>query len=52
MALSPPMPSPIVPRASQIARHLPTSRSSGSWTREHSGNRWVSRPFLGSQTLL
>jgi hypothetical protein len=39
ISLSPPMPSPIVPRASQIARHLPTSRSSGSWKREHSGNR-------------
>lgn len=31
---SPPMPSPILPRASQIARHLPGSRSSGSWKRD------------------
>ncbi|CCD52114.1 hypothetical protein BofuT4_P082730.1 [Botrytis cinerea T4] len=31
---SPPMPSPILPRASQIARHLPGSRSIGSWKRD------------------
>ncbi|RAL65642.1 hypothetical protein DID88_005313 [Monilinia fructigena] len=31
---SPQMPSPILPRASQIARHLPGSRSSGSWKRD------------------
>ena len=39
LALSPPILSPVGPRATQLARHFPTSRSSGSWKREHSGNR-------------
>jgi hypothetical protein len=39
LALSPPLASPLLPRASQIARHLPASRASGSWKREHSINR-------------
>ncbi|KAF4626286.1 hypothetical protein G7Y89_g11880 [Cudoniella acicularis] len=38
LTLSPPMPSPLLPRASQIARHLPTSRASGSWKRDASGS--------------
>ncbi len=37
LALSPPMPSPLLPRTSQIARHLPSTRSSGSWKRDNSG---------------
>lgn len=39
LTLSPPMPSPLIPRTSMIARHLPVSRSGGSWKREHSINR-------------
>src|SRR5271169_6837474 len=43
LALPPPVTvaSPLLTRASQIARHLPTGsgRSSGSWKREHSINR-------------
>ncbi|KAH6676725.1 hypothetical protein B0J14DRAFT_359864 [Halenospora varia] len=39
LPLTPPMPSPLLPRASQIARHLPTSRASGSWKRDGSGSR-------------
>jgi transcriptional regulator of met regulon len=43
IALSPPMTvaSPLLPRASQIARHFPTGsgRSSGSWKRDQSVNR-------------
>jgi hypothetical protein len=39
LALSPPMQSPLVPRASQIARHFPTSKTNGGWKRENSGNR-------------
>ncbi|CCU75339.1 putative meiotic RNA-binding protein 1/putative sporulation-specific protein 5 [Blumeria hordei DH14] len=34
LGLSSPNPSPVVPRAAQIARHFPNSRSSGSWKRE------------------
>jgi hypothetical protein len=43
LALSPPLAvaSPLLPRASQIARHFPSGRSSGSWKREHSINRRV-----------
>ncbi|KUJ06954.1 uncharacterized protein LY89DRAFT_602320 [Mollisia scopiformis] len=37
LALSPVMPSPLVPRTSQIARHLPVSRASGSWKRDSAG---------------
>ncbi|KAG9238472.1 hypothetical protein BJ875DRAFT_437406 [Amylocarpus encephaloides] len=37
LTLSPPMPSPVLPRAGMIAHHLPTSsRASGSWKREGS----------------
>lgn len=38
LAQSPPLtiPSPMAPRATQIARHLPTSRLSGSWKRDNS----------------
>ncbi|KAN0096142.1 hypothetical protein V8E51_014947 [Hyaloscypha variabilis] len=37
-ALSPPVPSPILgPRTTQVHRHFPSSRSSGSWKRDHSG---------------
>ncbi|KAE8450369.1 hypothetical protein EG329_006443 [Mollisiaceae sp. DMI_Dod_QoI] len=36
LTLSPVVPSPLVPRTSQIARHLPVSRASGSWKREAS----------------
>lgn len=38
LALSPPLSvsSPLLPRASQIARHLPTTRVSGSWKRANS----------------
>lgn len=43
LALSPPLTiaSPLLPRASQIARHFPSgsTRSSGTWKREHSINR-------------
>jgi len=38
-ALSPPASTPTAPRAIQVNRHVPTSRSSGSWKREHSGTR-------------
>lgn len=34
LALSPIIPSPLVPRTSQIARHMPVSRASGSWKRD------------------
>lgn len=38
-ALSPPVASPLLPRASQIARHLPSSsRASGSWKRDTTSN--------------
>jgi hypothetical protein len=38
-ALSPPASTPVAPRAIQVHRHVPTTRSSGSWKREHSGAR-------------
>ncbi|TVY80363.1 Sporulation-specific protein [Lachnellula suecica] len=48
LTLSPPVPSSLIPRATQISRHLPvTSRavSSGPWKREHS-NLIDSVPFF------
>jgi hypothetical protein len=38
LTLSPPIPSPVLPRTSMIAHHLPTSRASGSWKREGSAS--------------
>ncbi len=40
LALSPPMPSPLVPRANMVARHFTVGgRSSGPWKRDHVGTR-------------
>lgn len=36
LGMSPIIPSPLVPRTSQIARHMPVSRVSGSWKRDTS----------------
>ena len=55
LPLSPPLAiaSPMLPRASQIARHFPTGsgRSSGSWKREHS-IKYVFTFFRPSHVIL
>lgn len=38
IALSPTMHSPVLPRMAQIARHLPQSRTNGSWKRVEPGS--------------